>query len=142
MCRRIICKRCNRPSWAGCGAHIEQVLGDVPKAQRCQCGNAPKKGCAICFRSRAKTQLVVSPPQTLTRIGRRSIKRQAHPVGSLIQQESAPMTSTACRRVPHRPRRCPTQKYRLSVRHPRLGYRCQCRLRPIQAGHRDLAQCS
>ncbi len=37
MCRRVTCKVCNRPNWAGCGAHVEQVLGDVPPAQRCQC---------------------------------------------------------------------------------------------------------
>lgn len=37
MCRRIRCERCGRPSFAGCGAHIEQVLGDVPPDQRCQC---------------------------------------------------------------------------------------------------------
>ena len=36
MCRRVTCKTCGKPSWAGCGAHVEQVLGDVPKAQRCQ----------------------------------------------------------------------------------------------------------
>jgi hypothetical protein len=39
MCRRIRCERCGRPGFAGCGAHIEQVLGDVPPAQRCQCGS-------------------------------------------------------------------------------------------------------
>ena len=37
MCRRITCTTCGKPTWAGCGAHIEQVLGDVPKAERCQC---------------------------------------------------------------------------------------------------------
>lgn len=37
MCRRVTCKRCGKPSYAGCGAHIEQVLGDVPRAQRCRC---------------------------------------------------------------------------------------------------------
>lgn len=36
MCRRVTCKTCGKPSWAGCGAHVEQVLGDVPKAMRCQ----------------------------------------------------------------------------------------------------------
>jgi hypothetical protein len=35
MCRRVTCKTCGKPTWAGCGAHVEQVLGDVPKAQRC-----------------------------------------------------------------------------------------------------------
>ena len=37
MCRAITCKKCKRPSWAGCGAHVEQVLGHVPPAERCQC---------------------------------------------------------------------------------------------------------
>ena len=38
MCRRITCSRCGKPTFAGCGGHIEQVLGDVPRAQRCCCG--------------------------------------------------------------------------------------------------------
>jgi len=40
MCRRIECRKCGRPTFAGCGAHVEQVLGDVPPAQRCQCSAA------------------------------------------------------------------------------------------------------
>lgn len=39
MCRRIRCMQCGKPSYEGCGAHIEQVLGDVPKDQRCQCND-------------------------------------------------------------------------------------------------------
>ncbi len=37
MCRRIECSSCHRPTYAGCGAHIEQVLGDVPPDARCKC---------------------------------------------------------------------------------------------------------
>lgn len=37
MCRRISCSKCGKPSWAGCGAHVEQVLGHIPKSERCQC---------------------------------------------------------------------------------------------------------
>ena len=37
MCRRVTCSKCNKPTFAGCGAHVEQVLGDVPKTQRCTC---------------------------------------------------------------------------------------------------------
>jgi hypothetical protein len=37
MCRRIQCEDCGKPSFAGCGMHVEQVLGDVPKAERCRC---------------------------------------------------------------------------------------------------------
>lgn len=37
MCKRIDCSKCGKPTFAGCGQHIEQVLGDVPKEQRCSC---------------------------------------------------------------------------------------------------------
>lgn len=37
MCQRVQCPKCGKPSWVGCGQHVEQVLGDVPKEQRCQC---------------------------------------------------------------------------------------------------------
>jgi hypothetical protein len=35
MCRRIDCPKCGKPSFVGCGLHVEQVLGDVPPSQRC-----------------------------------------------------------------------------------------------------------
>jgi hypothetical protein len=37
MCHRIQCEKCGKPTWAGCGAHVEQVLGDVPREKRCRC---------------------------------------------------------------------------------------------------------
>lgn len=37
MCQRVQCSKCGRPTFAGCGAHVEQVLRDVPKAERCVC---------------------------------------------------------------------------------------------------------
>ena len=37
MCRRVECQACGKPTYAGCGMHIEQVLGDVPAASRCRC---------------------------------------------------------------------------------------------------------
>lgn len=40
MCRRVQCNKCGKPTYAGCGAHIEQVLGDVPKEDRCRCREA------------------------------------------------------------------------------------------------------
>lgn len=36
MCRKVTCKKCGKPTWAGCGQHIEQALAGVPKSQRCQ----------------------------------------------------------------------------------------------------------
>jgi hypothetical protein len=37
MCQRVTCPQCGRPTFAGCGRHIEQVLGDVAPDQRCRC---------------------------------------------------------------------------------------------------------
>lgn len=46
MCQRTTCKTCGKPSWKGCGAHVEQVLGDVAPADRCTCAEtkAPPNG--------------------------------------------------------------------------------------------------
>ena len=40
MCQRVECRKCGRPTYSGCGKHVEQVLRDVPPAQRCQCRDA------------------------------------------------------------------------------------------------------
>lgn len=37
MCSQIRCRTCGKPTWAGCGAHIEQALANVPKSERCRC---------------------------------------------------------------------------------------------------------
>ena len=37
MCRRVDCPKCGRPTFAGCGRHVEQVLGNVPPTARCRC---------------------------------------------------------------------------------------------------------
>lgn len=37
MCQRVECRKCGKPTYAGCGAHVEDVLGDVPPADRCHC---------------------------------------------------------------------------------------------------------
>ncbi len=42
MCREVQCPKCGRPTWAGCGAHIEATLAHVPREARCQCQVAPQ----------------------------------------------------------------------------------------------------
>ncbi|MGE3178078.1 MAG: hypothetical protein AB7O32_11450 [Vicinamibacterales bacterium] len=37
MCQRVQCDQCGKPTWAGCGRHIEEALRGVPPDQRCQC---------------------------------------------------------------------------------------------------------
>ncbi|MBP6830557.1 MAG: hypothetical protein KA978_07215 [Deltaproteobacteria bacterium] len=33
----MACSECNKATFAGCGMHVEQVLGGVPAEQRCSC---------------------------------------------------------------------------------------------------------
>ena len=40
MCSKVICATCKKPTWEGCGKHIEDALKDVPKEQRCTCKRA------------------------------------------------------------------------------------------------------
>jgi hypothetical protein len=44
MCQRVTCSSCGKPTYAGCGRHIEAVLGDVPQAERCQCRSKQAAG--------------------------------------------------------------------------------------------------
>jgi hypothetical protein len=40
----MTCPTCQRPTFTGCGNHVEQVLGDVPAAERCGCGTGSTQG--------------------------------------------------------------------------------------------------
>jgi hypothetical protein len=54
MCARVTCPQCGKPSFAGCGRHVEQVLGDVPRDQRCRCrerADAEPRGGVVAERS-------------------------------------------------------------------------------------------
>lgn len=42
MCSAVTCPSCGKKGWAGCGAHVEQVLRGVPQEQRCQCREKKK----------------------------------------------------------------------------------------------------
>lgn len=35
MCRPVTCKTCGKPTWSGCGRHVEQALAGVPRSDRC-----------------------------------------------------------------------------------------------------------
>lgn len=43
MCVRVTCNVCGKPTYAGCGAHVESVLAGVPKDERCKCREAKPK---------------------------------------------------------------------------------------------------
>lgn len=44
MCRRVDCGTCHKPTWAGCGQHIESALAGVKPEDRCHC---PRKVCNL-----------------------------------------------------------------------------------------------
>lgn len=37
MCSRVTCRSCGKPTWSGCGNHIEAALRGVPHDERCKC---------------------------------------------------------------------------------------------------------
>ncbi len=37
MCSKVTCPTCGKPTWSGCGQHIEEALAGVAPADRCQC---------------------------------------------------------------------------------------------------------
>jgi hypothetical protein len=44
MCSRTTCRKCGKPTWSGCGQHIEIALKGVSKSARCQGhANDPKE---------------------------------------------------------------------------------------------------
>lgn len=44
MCQRTQCNQCKKPTFAGCGRHVEAVLGDVQPADRCRCREEAEAG--------------------------------------------------------------------------------------------------
>lgn len=40
MCTQVRCRKCGKPTWAGCGRHIEAALANVPREERCRCREA------------------------------------------------------------------------------------------------------
>ncbi|MBJ7482913.1 MAG: hypothetical protein JHD30_05070 [Chloroflexi bacterium] len=41
MCHEIACATCGKPTWEGCGEHIEYALKHVPLDERCTCPRLP-----------------------------------------------------------------------------------------------------
>ena len=37
MCVRVSCDNCAKPTWQGCGEHIEDALAGIPAEERCTC---------------------------------------------------------------------------------------------------------
>lgn len=37
MCFTVVCPRCGKKTWDGCGEHVEEVMSGIPEAQQCRC---------------------------------------------------------------------------------------------------------
>ncbi len=53
MCMKTDCSTCGKPTWKGCGKHIEQALKDVPEDERCKC---PRDTCETTASAIKKTE--------------------------------------------------------------------------------------
>jgi len=42
MCRPVGCSKCGKTTWAGCGAHVDQVMSRVRPEDRCACDRSAK----------------------------------------------------------------------------------------------------
>lgn len=42
MCVRIVCSKCKKYTYSGCGKHIDQALKGLTEDQKCKCNNANK----------------------------------------------------------------------------------------------------
>lgn len=42
MCQRVQCSSCGKPTYVGCGQHVEEVLGDVRREDWCRCREEKK----------------------------------------------------------------------------------------------------
>ncbi|KIJ98164.1 hypothetical protein K443DRAFT_219029 [Laccaria amethystina LaAM-08-1] len=36
-CRAVKCEKCGKTTWAGCGLHVEAVMGNVKEENKCTC---------------------------------------------------------------------------------------------------------
>ena len=55
MCRRVQCPKCGKPTYAGCGMHVEQVLAGIPIRDRCHCREEEREATRV----RARNAMVV-----------------------------------------------------------------------------------
>ena len=46
MCMRITCDTCGKPTWAGCGQHVDQVKARVPADSWCNGQHTPAEKAA------------------------------------------------------------------------------------------------
>jgi hypothetical protein len=35
MCSKVTCRICKKPTWSGCGEHVEEALSGIPNSERC-----------------------------------------------------------------------------------------------------------
>lgn len=36
MCRAVKCRKCGKTTWAGCGQHVDSVMRNVARTDRCE----------------------------------------------------------------------------------------------------------
>jgi hypothetical protein len=78
MCRRIRCEQCQKPTFAGCGKHIDQVLKDVAPEARCHC-KAEAKAASV-----ESTASVAQPMAAVVEVAATRVVSASGPVAAAV----------------------------------------------------------
>lgn len=65
MCYRTECPTCHKPTWAGCGKHIESALAGVAVSDRCSCRNEQVNDSSQGVDLATKTPSLITSPTAL-----------------------------------------------------------------------------
>lgn len=66
MCFKTECEKCEKPTWKGCGKHIEQALKDVPEDERCKCPRETPAATAVTTETKVEETTATADEETKT----------------------------------------------------------------------------
>ncbi|KAG4939341.1 hypothetical protein JHK82_045067 [Glycine max] len=64
MCFKVLCRRCGKYTWGGCGNHLSNVYNSIEEGNHCMCRSWP--GLVIPRPTQEPTKSSTTPPQGIT----------------------------------------------------------------------------
>ncbi|KAG4380282.1 hypothetical protein GLYMA_16G143900v4 [Glycine max] len=61
MCFKVLCRRCGKYTWGGCGNHLSNVYNSIEEGNHCMCRSWP--GLVIPRPTQEPTKSSTTPPQ-------------------------------------------------------------------------------
>nr|KYP38235.1 hypothetical protein KK1_040529 [Cajanus cajan] len=63
MCIRVLCRKCGKYSWAGCGSHLNIVYKSIQEGNHCMCRSWPGVIIPSPTQQPAQSSTITTPPQ-------------------------------------------------------------------------------